>query len=520
MVSGPTAPWPSPLVRALDDVPHFATVAAITLSPRALLSRAGQEARLIEQVLPRTIERARARLAEAGDGLGRHLNGAAKLAAAGVDLDQPAWMFQGDPMGPVVLSFGLTDRPRFEAHLRHKDHAPHRVLELRGERALVILADSDLPLACLVRSSRAYCQLGLTNEKAPLELLTAATVRRPRPLTRQRHLQPILQDLPSKGLAYVIFSRDAVTHRATAAIAERAQRAGRLESAPARHARRDQARRAARLVEETMAHVQLAAATLMTTGDGLRAELHVTLDDKGARQMRRWFDLPRRAGRLEQWASTPALARILFRGHPRLITNTLHAVGVTLPPSTLGGTVAILALGLDAESAAARGDAALTPMSLLEVIPTAIGAHLTTPLDARGPSGRGPALPSDPSPVLRKRIDGVGVEVRARDDVVLLGVGAGSGAAAERRWRRTQPDRTSEAKAPFIELGVDLAAVSAAFKANVMPSDARRELRLLDRLQHKLTPLLHRYRAVDVRCWSRSRHRKLKVQVDVGGVGD
>jgi hypothetical protein len=501
-------------------VPHIATVAAVAVQPAKLLERLRVETQLIEHVMPRTVKHARRWVAEASHGLGGYLSTARQLSTLGVDLNQPASLFQVTSGGPVVVSFGLRDRRVFDAHLKQVDRAQRRIVDLDGEKAIVIFADSDLPVACLVRASRAQCQLGLTKQKNPLSLLTASTVRRPRSVVHRKGMQSLLRKLPAEGLAHVVFEPQALSKRSTAFLTERTRRAGRLDTPKYQRARREDSRVLAAQIKRTMSHVELAAATLLSAGDTLSAELHITVDGQGARHLQGWLDAPRRSPRLEQWARTPALARFVYRGNPQLITRALTAGGMTLAPSAFGGTVAILALGINTETPVAKTATSLSPVSLLHVVPTAIAVNLAAPPTAKSSDAprRGPAVGD--LPVIRRRIEGGEIEIRARDEVVLLGVGPGSGAAAERRWRRARSRAEDRSEAPFVELGVDFAAVSAAFKATVMSQETRRELVLLNRLQYKLTPLLHRYRTIDVRAWAQDRHRRLKVRLDVRGGSD
>lgn len=385
------------------------------------------------------------------------LLGAAILESAGFDVSEPLLVTWRPRDKALVAVFGLSNRDRLEALLKHQSDAEANTdlrLHISGtdpQTVWLIDATTDTPIACVLGTTQGYCQFGTGPRSKPLRPLQATFERGlrhgPRRGESRRASDRGPADTPTEdpdkplsmfsrvragGVLYLIANMKTLAATLVDFETKRLRRAhqfglgGRAEREHEQlqeRAMRHSAGAVTRLTDRLVA-----ALYVEPRQTALEAKVSLTREGRAffARAVRPQPQQPD-SQMIDDWASTPALAKLILRLHPRMLEQHAKILGIDLPEGLLTGELAVLWLGLDSECPAAKAPPARTNWPF--VLPTALA------LDTE----------NDPKPLaksLRKVIRDhtqrtaeppQAVEVATLEHTVLLGTGRGAGAAALRR---------------------------------------------------------------------------------------
>lgn len=448
------------------------------------------------------------------------------LAELGVDGGAPVMLVPANEA--LLLGLGLTDSERFARWLGQTFGAA-RTLAVGREEALVLAADSETPLACLVRAAAALCQIGVVRGQDPLALLRHLGQPRPVPAARLSGLVRASEALPSGARARIVINTLALAEQAAEGAAERERRAHRFEPPDRRRQSEERARARAKEIRRVVSLAEGAAAGIYAEQGGLAVRLETALSPQGARLVRENLQNRPPDPRIARWSRTPALFRVLANVDPGLLEQVAQGLGIPLPASALDGTVALLTLGLDSECPLAkkRAEQASSDLSWVFLLPTTIAVGLTgdTAADAlhqrldedltAAEAPKAPALAGSPRPPLLGRAFGSPYEVHVLDEVLLFGAGPGMGAAAKRRLASLREDGAARESSTFLEATLHLRAVNAAFSSASLGRDHRPELMALEALRLELAPLVQRFDRVSLSAEAPDGGRRVRVELRV-----
>ncbi len=423
------------------------------------------------------------------------------LARIGIDADAPIAIVPDRGGEVAVVILGLSSRKRFEQWLSAIEGPERAHVKIGGEQASVIAATSDAPVVCLARQGHAYCQIGRVDPKAPTGPLKRLLEFDGPTIAKAKDRVEAFAALPPgahfyatifpKGLAAVVGERRLEEARAKARFLDKAQAAAHLRQVRLGHGRFD----------HYASYVPGAAFGVYPDADGVRLEAQLVLNAAGRRMVAHAVPDAPPDEMIARWSRTPSLFGMLLRTHPDVMRSWAHEEGVDLPPGALTGTLALLTLGVDSECPSAKHRAAIRPQRWAFLMPSAAAVGLTTVEHANAVHGalakRFELAPREAEqrpldrPALAGNAFGSPFQVEVLDDMVLVGTGRGSGAAALRRLGALPPSTPrDEGPVPFLEMQLDLRAVDAAFAAGAFGSEHREELLALEALRWKLKPLL------------------------------
>lgn len=448
------------------------------------------------------------------------------LARVGIDREQPLAVVP-DRVGRVaVVVFGLSSRKRFERWLSSIDGPDRARVKIGGEVASVIGATSDTPVICLARSAHAYCQIGPAERArptGPLERLlafegntlgnTPARVEALRALDPGAHFYVTMD--PS-GLATIVKNRLREHALAKARFLDKKSAAKSLDRVRAETAHLDR----------YATYIDGAAAALYPNGDDVTMQAQLLLTSAGRRFAARAAPDTPPDETIVRWAETPALFRLLAHMHPELLQIGAKALGIELPERALDGTFAMLTFGVDAECPSARrrreaigpsrwaflmpsaAAVGLTSAEMADRVHTALRPHLETPAVERSAGDR---------PALSGRAWGSVFEINVLDDLLLVGTGRGSSAAALRRLGALPSAAVRAAKRrPFLEVDVDLRAVDAAFAAGAFSPEHRAELLTVEAFRLQMKPLLETVDELSIAATKHDDGRRIAIDARAG----
>ena len=428
------------------------------------------------------------------DGLAEAIGGPVQPTSfrrLGIAVDREIALILDPHTEVAIVRFGLHDRRRFEAWLSRTVPEDRRSMDLGRERAIVLYPDSELPIICLLRVSHAHCQLGVGRGQRPGAALQKLMAHGMRPLSDsvdviavrpQLHEDPDLTAFIRPKLLTPMFDGWAET---------RSRRSSRFDGASPHHSTGGRSSDGVALVRSSLAQGRLFALSFSFERGAFDTRMHAVLEARAAARLASLVASAPPDVSLSSWTRTPALARMLMRLEPDVAAFFLGALGFQLSSQAVNGSMGILLLGIDSECRAAKSQVK-DPRAHLFYLPMAAAVGLRGPVDPRvairvdsGEHGfslfSGVRFEEGASPQsLKAEHFGSPLEVRASEQVLLLGTGEGTLAAAERRW-----GARNEALPPpggFFELSVDLAAVRAALAAARIErsSDDLKRLRSLE----------------------------------------
>jgi hypothetical protein len=411
----------------------------------------------------------------------------------------------------------LADRERFVAWLQRLAELRGRSLELgSAERGAIVELGSDLILGCVTQGQLGFCQLGVSAGPDPSAHLRRLLELRASPRAAAE-LERSLSSLGPDADALLALQPAAVLEALAAAWMREVARRHRFDDEPARQVALRNARAEIARWRHAGRAIDAIALGLWLRPNQLELDLELSIDERGARSVEALAPAPG-DDPVVRWSEMPALARAMVRLKPRAIRPILEQLGVPLPAGALAGTAAALLLGVDTECPMAKAGAPRSIGALAYALPIAAAIGLSHPLDSAelaaiagsrtATQAASTSADAAEAGSLGVPIAGHALELRAAPDVLLVGTGIGSGAAAARRWSALALDSSGDHGAhmrggapPFLELGVDLAAAHAAFQAGSFGEDTRPELLDLERLHRHLRPALERYREVALLGW-------------------
>ena len=413
------------------------------------------------------------------------------LASVGVDAQGPVTALISPEAGVAVVGFELTSRPAFERWLDALGGEGRARMEVGGEQASVL----DIIVS---QSANDRVRLG---DVAGLVRAHAA--------------------LPAGAHLYGLLNTEAMARWLTREAEAYGVRAHRFASAGDRGRAQAEARALGDKVRHLAKKVEGTALGLYRGPDGLTLRTEVALTEFGAKRLAPHLRAPGEQPVVTGWALTPALARVALRVHPRTVELLGAQLGLTLPQASLTGDLALLSLGVDAECPLARARKKGGPGNLrwAFLLPSAAAVGLAGPEAAdvmhRSLSQQ---LDAEPAPTtggsrahLEGRVAGSPYEVDVRDDLMLVGTGLGSGAAAQRRLSAV-PKVAARADAPLLEAAVDMLAVDAAFAAGSFGADHSPELLAMEALRLTLKPLWDHVARVELTVRAEDSARRLSAQ--------
>ncbi len=393
-------------------------------------------------------------------------------AAIGIDGRAPMTALVQPEQQITMVSFGLSDRPKWERWLNAV--APDRKhLEIGGEHAAILTPNSDLPITCIARHRRAFCQFGAASGSNPFAPLAAAIHGSSETWGDLPGLAKAHRALPPGAHLYGLVDGAAVGKWLAKFALNQAQRNHRFSPKKLRRAALKRIRSLGLRVQEFTASIDGTALAFYRTRQGLSLKMESTLSNKAAQQLRPHLRAPGEHDLVSEWAQTPALMQAILRINPKTAQQLLNAVQIDLPHEALSGDVALLTLGLDSECPMAK--ASPKPHSAGFLVPSAAAIGL--------------AKVSHRSESLQSHLQNSPYEVDVQERIVLVGAGQGTRAAARRRLR-SLPQHIGTSQPPVLEISVDLHAIDSAFDSSAVGTEHRHELRSLDALRLGLQPLL------------------------------
>ncbi len=423
------------------------------------------------------------------------------LARIGIDADAPVALVPDRGGEVVVVILGLSSRKRFETWLSSVEGKARTHVTIGGERASVIAATSDAPVVCLARLKHVYCQVGRVDPRTPVGPLKRLLEFDGPTIGSSKPRMDAFAALPAgahfyatvwpKGLVGVIGDRQI----------EHAKAEARFLDNPTAHEHLRRARIERTRMEYYATYAPGAAAGLYPDDDGVRLETQLVLNAEGRRLLAHAVPDGAPDSMIARWARTPSLFSLLVRTHPDMLRALASEEGVELPAGSMTGTFAMMTLGVDAECPSARHRDKIRPHRWVFLLPSAAAVGLVSSEHANHVhAALGRELKIAPRkkdtraqdrPALTGRAWDSPFHVEVLDDMVLVGTGRGSGAAALRRLGALPPPSPrTEKTAPFLEMRVDLRAVDAAFGAGAFSPEHRTELLALEALRLQMKPLL------------------------------
>lgn len=443
------------------------------------------------------------------------------LRAVGIEPRSPATITFDPELGVAVVQLGLMDRPRWERFLTEIAGPARTRVEVEGEQASVIAADSDLPVTCLARQSELTCQIGAGAEDAPLAPLERITAGRGAQLGDVDGLIRAFTALPADARLFAVVNTPAMARWLGGVAKSHEDRANRFERPEVRRRAIAEAQHFGRKVEHMAAKVEGAAFGLYRDERGVRVQLESALSKFGAKLLQPHLRTIGEHDVVSRWASTPALAQFILRTHPKTTQRFLEAMDLDLPASSLTGDLALLTLGVDAECpmAKAKRDKLRDQRSWAFLLPSAAAVglagkqaatHTRRRLQSQLPPNDTEALPTR----FRGHVHGSPYEIDVRDHVMLFGAGHGAAEAARRRLT-TSPPRAARRRPPVLEASVDLLAIDAALGSGALSTEHRPELLALDALRHRLRPLLEHVARMGLTVRAADRGDRLSAQLEL-----
>lgn len=423
-----------------------------------------------------------------------------KWASIGLDGRAPLIVIPGFGRSPSLFRARIADRARLDAWLAER---PHERIRRGDEPAVELLGEG---LACLISGRALYCQRGSSAGPNPLaEVLRWAE----QPSRRLSHLKAVTQVAERVGGAmdaWAVVQPALLAPTMVQASLDRAAQEATFKGPAAKNTAVLEARRTAQRWASWAGSIQAVATGVRLREGRLETAVELELDDRLAGTLEDAVGRSEHATNIERWASTPALARAYVHLDRTIIADGLRAIGLELPGEALGGTAALLLLGVDTECPLARSEAPPELHTWPAVLPLAL---------AIGLSGR--AQPGNVERAMgayNERRPERALEVRLEGDALLFASGPGGVAAATRRFGKGAA-RGRDRPGTFADASIDLAAVGAALNAANLEA-ARPELRSLNARYQRLRPALERFRLLELRARAEGAGHRLRVELLAG----
>lgn len=446
---------------------------------------------------------------------------------SGLDPEGPVFVRATGTLDAAVIVLPVADPEKTKAWLLGlPTPSLDRVQTELGE-VVLIAEQSSLPVACVVGEKTLTCQIGhpVMGGLSPL-------------LAQLRPAGPRLGAMPAMVSGYAALPDDAdwtalIRPAALAtALANRWSRT--MEFAHRLHpaaVRKEVHRKVAKVHDAARSYAHLfEGIALAGRSERGRSTVRAVVQTSptGAAVLGRWLGPSGGGEALRTWASSPALFGLFLRAQPRLVASIAEGLGVDLPDASLDGTLALLTFGIDTHCPQARAEAG---SGFAALFPSAVAVGLRGPSAAKMVPERferafsvvrelGQVTFVDtsarPPLVFEGRHHGR-FELRVLDDVFLVGTGPlGAHAAVRRLSRSKEHAGPPSAEAPFFRAALDLAAVDAAISATRVEPEHRVELRWIDRMQRRLSPLLAQMRRVEVSAHLGETKRSLRLDLAMG----
>lgn len=445
-----------------------------------------------------------------------------KTSAHGLDLDGAVGLRLSETLETAIVTLPIRDALEFRAWLRRLPAPDRMELELLGTPVDILAPDSRVPVACAVMKARAVCQIGVAGRDSlgPLEAELAEANQRATPPS----WAAAWRALPPSDWTAVI-RPDLLASAGMRLYTQSSLRSHRFHDEARHKALGERLRQLERMTRNLSRQVHALALGVQADATGSSVTMVAQLTPEAGSRLRA-LSSGHADPQLRRWASTPALLSLFMRGDPSRVAELARRFGVKVDPARLDGGLGLLALGLDLRSPQALGRA---PFTWQDVFPSAIGVALrrerapgltymtssaVMPVAAIEVGGRRRARPPEirtPTQVIRSLPN---VQTAQLERHVVAGTGPGGLYAALRRWRTA---RASSIRPPhgFFFATLDLSAIDAAFEAERVGPAHRAELRLLDQVRRRVSPMLRRVHRVRIVA-RQPRRTQLEVQVSLG----
>jgi len=474
------------LHRFIEFAGASAPWAVVISEPGRTMPRLRRELATIQQAIPGVFPPLDAFLGGVRGAWHADLGSDDGLRKAGIDPKRPLAIVPPLRDAAMLITVHLADRSRFETWVAGFDEAAPKHTTIGGETVTIVGADSTQPIACAFRRATATCQIGEAPSPTPLAPLAAVLLGRGKAPTNHAAVRRALGELEGGADAYFVGEAEPIADALARVLVEHRRAARRFDTPELRRAAHEAAAADARLLKGKLQAIRGWAMAVSFEPDAIAADVELAMSTGAKRQLAKMVPSAAINQRLLGWTRTPALARILLRLQPSLLTDWLAQMGLELPVAAVRGEFAGLALALDTEAPAAKVGGPSSASALPCVVPTAAVIPLAQEL--------APAALGGKQRTITRALNGSPMELRLEAETLFVGTGAGAAAAATRRWRKADP--TPSSGAGFMILELDPPAISAAIDAGAFGEDTRTELRMLSRLHQRLRPLLHHYRRV------------------------
>ncbi|MFO0723676.1 MAG: hypothetical protein U1E65_07850 [Myxococcota bacterium] len=420
-----------------------------------------------------------------------------RWGAIGLDAKSPLIVVPGIGAAPSLLRAGIADRKLLDQWLEALPG--HERLQRRDEAPLEIIAEDT---ACAIVGASLFCQRGSSPGPDPLADLKRWAELPSRRLAHVRPVATVAQALGSSMDVYAILRPGLLAPALERQALERASNAATFKGPAAHREAVLEARRLAQRWGTWAGSIQATAVGARMVDGHLESRAELELDDRLAAALADTVGTEPIAPGIARWASTPALARAVLRADRAMLADALHSLGFSISPEALGGSAALLVLGLDTECEAARSAHTSLRGALPAVIPTALAFGL-------GPSGVGAGQESVAAYHGSKEPKAADAHVEGQ--TLFFASGPGGISAAVRRLNGGTA-RAALASGVFFDGSVDLAAVAAALDAGDIDGGTRPELRSFSETYRRLRPFLDRFRVLELSAESEARGHRVRIR--------
>lgn len=423
-----------------------------------------------------------------------------KWASIGLDGSAPLIVVPGFGRSPSLFRARIGDRTRLDAWLSQLPHDRIR----RGEESTVELLGEGL--ACVISGRALYCQRGSSGGANPLAEVLRWAEQPSRRLSHVKAVSQVAERVGGAMDAWAIVQPGLLAPSLVQASMDRAAQEAAFKGPAAKNAAMTEARRTAQRWATWAGSIQAIATGARLRAGQLETAVEAELDDRLAATVEDAVGRSEHATAIERWASTPALARAFVHLDRTIIADGLRAIGLELPAEAVGGTAALLLLGVDAECPLARSEAPPELHTWPAVLPLALAIGLS--------SRAQPANVELAMGAYNRQRRERALEVHLEGDALLFASGPGGLAAATRRFGKGAV-RGRDRPGTFADASIDLAAVGAALSAANLES-ARPELRSLNARYQRLRPALERFRVLELRARAEGAGHRLRVEALAG----
>jgi hypothetical protein len=433
------------------------------------------------------------------------------LESIGVDVSGSAMVAPNLIDDAIVVGFNLKSRTRFEQWLGRLAHGEARRVEIAGEQASVFGPSRDVPITCLSRQSIAFCQIGVSSGSDPVAELRMIVQRSSPTLGEEKAVMRPLERLPEGAHADLLINAEPFSRTIGLVTQARAQRDHRFDGKDAKRAAEQEEKTRVQKLRRWTEPLEGAAIGLYPERDAIAIKTELSFTDRGAKNLRDLAARDPKSDLIERWTDTPAIARVLMRMDPEHAARLFESLGWAVPKDALSGTVGLLLFGIDTECPLAKKSADKTQFGWAFLLPSALAVGIRS---TESGSAVHDALASA---IAKEAPSGGAFDIRVLDDLVFVGTGPGSGAAAVRRVNGLPPPHTAKSTeaTPFLEGSIHLRAVDAALESGDYGADRRKELVMLDAFRHRMKPLLEQIASLSFAARAMEPEHRMRVDVEL-----